>query len=106
MFNWIKNIYNKVWNWAKNSGTILVARLQTISGVLIGAIGAIDWTALLSYSIEPSYNWKNAAILGGTLALQGIIIELVRRANTVEVNNRLMPAEATKTEIKAVEVKK
>lgn len=106
MLQKIKTLYNKLWAWCKNSGTILLARMEMISGLLVTTLGTLDWTALLSFDIETTADWKKFAIFGGVMFVKGLIAEITRRRGTVEVNNRLLPAEATKTEIKAIEVKK
>lgn len=106
MLTWLKSLYTKVWDSVLNSGTILLNRLEAISGFLLAAVGSIDWSALMSLSISPSANWKAAAALGSVLMVRGVVGELIRRRNTVLVNDRLMPAEATKTELKAVKAKK
>lgn len=102
----LKNLYNKFWDWCKNSGTILIARINMIGGLLVASLGSLDWTALLSYGTVAEFNWKNAVILGGIMFTQGLITEIVRRSGTVEANNKLLPAEVTLTEAKAIEIKK
>lgn len=78
--------------WFKHSWTILIARLEVLTGILTGAVAGIDWTALSSLDWSQGIKSTNAMFVAGFFLIKGIISEIARRAGTVEtVDSRLVP---------------
>lgn len=76
MFDKIKQLWDNTKAWFKYSETIFWARLQTLSGFLIAAFAAVDWTQLTITGIS-----KETALLAIGLALNGLFTEYLRRRN-------------------------
>lgn len=98
MFDWIKTKWQNFWDWCSNSGTILLGRIQMGIGFVISAIAATDWSPLYSlFGTTTEFNHYQLLGIGTSVALNGLITEWVRRRNTVTVDDRLIPANLTKT---------
>lgn len=103
MFEWLKTTYDNVWAWFKNSGTILLARLTTFIGFIVGVLGAIDWSSLSTYLSSPmGMTNTQLAWMGIAAFLQGIVIEVTRRSNTKEVDNTLISKSTPEVAVKAI----
>lgn len=105
---------NEAWSgikaWFKHSETILLARIELISGFVITAVSAMDWSPLLSMGVDTGFTWKQGMVLGSITLAKGLITELARRRNTQQIGDRLIPTdvvikEAVATEEKEIEVK-
>lgn len=104
--NKVKAAWQSFWDWCKNSGTILLARLEVTAGVVITAITMIDWTPLITLGAQPTLSVREGLVLGLSLLIKGVLSEVVRRRGTVVTpNNNLIPAELPKTDIKKIEIK-
>jgi len=95
MFNSIKTWFGNIWNdikaWFKYSWSVFIARLEVLAGILIGALGGIDWTALASLDWSDLKKNTGTLIVAGLLIVKGVISEIGRRAGTVEINSQLVP---------------
>ena len=91
MFQTLKNWYNSLWNWLKNSGTILIARLEAVIGIIIAVGASLDWSPLFAAGVDTGFTWKQAISLGSIMIAKGIATEVIRRWNTKTVNNHLLP---------------
>ena len=84
--------YDDVKAFFSRSWSILIARLEVLSGILLGALSAIDWTALMNLDFKDGIYNKNTLIVAGLLIFKGIISEIGRRAGTVTTtNDQLVP---------------
>jgi hypothetical protein len=84
--------YQDIKGWFKYSWSIFLARIETISGFLIGAISLIDLTPLLG-AVDTGFTWAQGATIGGILFVKGIISEIGRRQGTVELSDgQMLPA--------------
>ena len=61
------------------SVTILVARATVISGLLVGAVGAMDWSPLQGISFDTGFSKHQVIWLGSIALIQGVGVELARR---------------------------
>lgn len=103
MFDYLKTAYDKFWALCKNSGTILLARLSVLAGIIVTAFTTIDWSVLYALFGDPAgFTAKQAYSIGGWLLLQGIIMEVVRRRNTKEIDNVLVSKSTETVATKAI----
>lgn len=103
VINYIKTAYDKFWAWCKNSGTILLARLSVLAGIIVTAFTTIDWSILYALFGDPAgFTAKQAYSIGGWLLLQGILMEIIRRKNTKEINNVLISKSTETVATKAI----
>lgn len=76
----------------KRSETIFLNRIETVSGVLIAGIAAMDWHPLISLvGTGTAFNKTQMYSLGGLLVARGVIGEWARRRGTKEVEGSLVP---------------
>ena len=78
------NLWTNIKAWFKNSWSILIARLEVLTGFLIGVFGAIDWAALTTLDFKDGIANMNTAIVASLFIIKGIVSEMGRRAGTVE----------------------
>jgi hypothetical protein len=66
-----------IWNWCKRSATIVLARIQSIGGIvgagLLLAFSGYDFTQLATV------DWKSAFKILVSLAVAGVLTEIARR---------------------------
>lgn len=75
----------KLWSGWKAAGSILNARVTAVSGFIVGVIGLLDFSPLLSLGIETGLNWTHVAWTGGIMMAKGVIDEIVRRSNAKDL---------------------
>lgn len=90
------DLWNKLKAWFKYSETILLARMESLSGLIIASVSALDWSPMLNLGIDTGASIKQGVILGSIMFVKGITTEWARRRNTVEVDNKLIPTEIVK----------
>lgn len=56
----------------------------------------MDWSPLLNLGIDTGASIKQGVYLGSIVFAHGVVTEWVRRRNTVEVDNKLLPSEIVK----------
>lgn len=78
----IKEFYNKIKDWFHRSETILLARIETLTGAVVGVLSAIDWTPLMSMDFTNAFSWNQYTVLGGVMLVKGIISEWARKRNS------------------------
>lgn len=86
-----EELKDKIWGWFKNSGSIVLARLEVLSGFVIGAVNVLDWSPLLSAGLDAGFTWVQGVTLGSMLLVKGIVSEWVRRSNAKVIENTLVP---------------
>lgn len=104
----IKSAWEGFWNFFKNSGTILIARVEAFFGFVLAAFSTFDWTSFTSIDVTSDAGWRQAAFLGVAFFIKGIVSEITRRSGTTEVDSKLIPTvivEKPKTMIKKIEAK-
>lgn len=82
MLQSIKVFWEDLKAFFKYSETILIARLQSLVGLLTAVIGLVDWSPVFGLlGVETGFSWKQTFWLGTGLFFKGIIDELARRRN-------------------------
>jgi len=80
-------LLSKFWTdvkaWFNYSWSILIARLEVLTGILTGIVGGIDWTALSQLDWSQGIKSTSAIIVSALLIIKGIVSEIGRRAGTV-----------------------
>jgi hypothetical protein len=88
-----QSIVNSVKAFFIRSWSIFIARLEVLTGILVGAVGGLDWTALMNLDFKDAISSKNSLIIAGIIVVKGIVSEIGRRAGTVVTSaNQLVPA--------------
>lgn len=106
MFDKIKSAWTGVKAFFKHSETILLARIEMVTGLVIAGVNAMDWSPLLSAGIDAGFTVKQGLIMGGMLLTKGIVSEWARLRNAVIVNDKIVPTDLTPATLKkAKEVK-
>src|SRR5688500_11375488 len=102
MIETLKTWYRAAWDWSYNAGSIVVARLTAIAGIVTSAISFMDWSPLWSMlGVDTGFSTKQAFWLGVGLMIKGIFDEIVRRSNTVVTEaSKLIPHDITTPEVK------
>lgn len=77
------NIWNKIKAWFNYSWSIFIARLEVLTGILLGAVGGIDWDALMNLNWADGIYSKTNLIVAALIVIKGIVSEVGRRAGTV-----------------------
>lgn len=79
----LKVWWEEVKAFFKYSETILVARLQSLIGLVMAVVGAVDWSPVFNLlGVDTGFSWKQTAWLGIGLFFKGIVDELLRRRNS------------------------
>lgn len=92
---WLKERWVALKAWFNYSWSIAIARLEMISGVIVGALVAFPWDNIAT-GISGGWNWTQGALIGGTLFIKGLISEVGRRSGTVTLSDgQLMPADVS-----------
>jgi hypothetical protein len=98
------NLLADVKAWFNRSWSIFLARLEVLTGVLVGVFGGLDWTALTQLDWSQGLKSPGTMIVAALLVIKGIVSEMGRRAGTVvAANDQLVPqniAEAKKIPLK------
>lgn len=105
MLDYIKNLWTGVKQWFNYSWSVFIARIEVLTGLLVGIFGAIDWTALTQLDWSDGIKNYNTLIVSAMFIIKGIVSELGRRAGTVTAENSQLVAEniAKKAKIKVAE---
>ena len=82
-----KTAWEHVKAFFKYSETILLARIELLTGFITGVIGLMDWSPLMDLNISVGFTKEQVLSLAGGMILKGIVAEWLRRRNTVLVSN-------------------
>jgi hypothetical protein len=74
----------KHWSGWSAAGTIFIARMETASGFLLAVLGGLDWSSLMALDFSNGINTPQM-IGGGILVVKGIVTEMTRRNNAVDL---------------------
>ena len=84
-------MFSKLWTdfkaWFNYSWSVFIARLEVLSGILIGIFGGLDWTALIQLDWSQGLKSTGTMIVAALFVIKGIVSELGRRAGTVTIAN-------------------
>lgn len=89
-------MFNTIWTdvkaWFNYSWSIFIARIEVLAGILIGALGAVDWYALTNLDWSDGIYSKTNLIVSALLIIKGLVSEIGRRSGTVvTTNDQLVP---------------
>jgi hypothetical protein len=80
-------VLTKYWTdlkaWFNYSWSVFIARMEVLSGILVGIFGGIDWTALTQLDWSQGIKSTGTIIVATLLIIKGIVSEIGRRAGTV-----------------------
>lgn len=96
------NIWTKIKAWFNYSWSIFIARLEVLTGFLLGVLGGIDWTAITNLNWNDAIYSKSNLIVSALFVIKGVVSEIGRRSGTVtSTKDVLVPATlATKVQVK------
>lgn len=82
----LKVWWEEVKAFFRYSETIFIARLQSLIGLVMAVVGAVDWSPVFNLlGMDTGFSWKQTTWLGIGLFFKGIIDELARRRNAPEL---------------------
>lgn len=89
-------MFTKLWTdikaWFNYSWSILLARLEVLTGILVGVFGGLDWYALTQLDWSQGIKNTGTMIVAALLVIKGIVSEVGRRSGTVTTaNDQLVP---------------
>lgn len=74
-------MFEKIKDWSgwSTAGSIFIARMETLSGFLVGVVGGIDWSPLLAMDFTQPIANKALIVMGAVLVIKGLVSEITRR---------------------------
>lgn len=83
----IKKIWDKLTHWSgwKAAGTIFLARLTSLAGLVLAGVQGIDWSRLASMDFSNAAANKQLLIGAGIMFLYGISLEVTRRRGATDL---------------------
>lgn len=83
-------VENKTWwgsikSWFSNSETIFLNRIEVVAGIIVAGVATMDWSPLLSLGVDTQFNWQQLYFISGLSIVRGIVGEIARRRNTVDL---------------------
>lgn len=77
----------KLWTdikaWFNYSWSIFIARMEVLTGILVGVFGGLDWYALTQLDWSQGFKSTGTMIVAALLVIKGIVSEVGRRSGTV-----------------------
>lgn len=78
----LKLWWEEVKAFFRYSETIFIARVQSLFGLIIATVGAVDWSPVFNLlGVDTGFSYKQTIWLGVGLFFKGIVDELARRRN-------------------------
>jgi hypothetical protein len=68
--------------WFHYSETLFLARLTMLSGFMIAAVGAMDWSPLTTIDFETGFKPHQLVAVGSITLVKGVVDEVARRRNS------------------------
>lgn len=88
----VSNAWQGIKDWFKRSETIFLARMEVVTGLVITAVSAIDWSPLWStVGTGTAFNWKQGVTIGAMLTFKGLLSEWARRRNDPALSTNPTP---------------
>jgi hypothetical protein len=82
MLSRLKVWWEEVKAFFKYSETILIARVQSLVGLIVAVVGAVDWSPVFNLlGLDTGFSYRQTMWLGIGLFFKGIVDELARRRN-------------------------
>jgi hypothetical protein len=72
----VKNTWNYILSWTRNSATVLWARIQGLVGLAIAAASAVDWSGIAR--LDWAHD-KTSLYIGLGLIANALLTEVARR---------------------------
>lgn len=70
----------------KRSETIFLARMETLTGFVIAAVGVMDWSPIMGVlGTDTGFSSKQALWLGTATVVKGLFTEAARRRNAPDL---------------------
>lgn len=84
-------MFSKMWTdikaWFNYSWSIFIARLEVLTGIIIGVVGGLDWYSLTQLDWSQGIKNTGTMIVAAMLVIKGIVSEIGRRSGTVTTAN-------------------
>lgn len=78
----LKEYHNRLWAVVGEVFSIIWARITAVTGLVITAVGAMDWSPLLNFfGTTTDFNTKQLMGIGIVTFIHGIVAEIGRRHN-------------------------
>ncbi len=102
MFDWVNTLVDNTKAFFKRSWSIFLARMEIVTGFVVGVVAAIDWSDLANIDFNAGFSNNQMFWFAIGLTIKGIVSEIGRRANTVvTTRDQLVPANlADKVQVK------
>lgn len=68
-----------------NAESIFIARVTALGGFLLSSLEGMDWSALMNLDFSNVVHNTQALIAGGVIFAHGVISEIARRRNAVDL---------------------
>lgn len=82
----VKKLWTDFKSWFNYSWSIFIARMEVVFGVVLAALGSIDFSLVFT-QIENGFKWTEATIIGLILIIKGIASEVGRRQGTTTLSD-------------------
>lgn len=95
-------MFNTIWTdikaWFNYSWSIFIARLEVLTGILVGTLGGLDWYSLTNLDWSQGISNKTNLIVAALLIIKGLVSEIGRRSGTVtSASDQLVPINIAET---------
>lgn len=78
--------------WFNKSWSIFIARMEVLVGFIVGAVGGIDWSALVNLNWYDAVYSKTNLLVAALIIIKGVVSEMARRSGTVVIStDQLVP---------------
>lgn len=86
-----KDMWEGIKSWFHYAESIFLARLEVFVGLIVGAVGAFDWSPLVSLGMGTAFTKTQVAFLGGMMVFKGLLAEIARRHNDPILKLQTLP---------------
>ena len=86
----MSKLWTDIKGWFNRSWSIFIARMEVLFGFIIGAVGGIDWSALVNLHWYDAVYSKTNLLVAALIIIKGIVSEMGRRAGTVVAANDVL----------------
>lgn len=84
--------------WFNYSWSIFIARMEVLTGILVGVFGGLDWYALTQLDWSQGFKSTGTMIVAALLVIKGIVSEVGRRSGTVvTAADQMLPVNIVET---------
>lgn len=88
----LKTFWADVKAWFNKSWSIFIARMEVLVGFIVGAVGGIDWSALVNLNWYDAVYSKTNLLVAALIIIKGVVSEMARRSGTVVIStDQLVP---------------